>query len=579
MKNIFFLFFLVSLSISAQSFKIKQNKMKNSSKYTTDTSWKKLSLREKIGQTMMVTSDYNLHLKIGNGDLQSFLNKYPVGGLFVAQWRFNRKNFGDAKIEDFIPKIMQVYENASSLPLFFSEDFERGVGYNYSNATKLPVEMTLGAANDDSLAYAYGTIAAQESRAMGFNWLLNPVADLNMNPLHPLVIERAISDNAELAIPLLQNQIRGIHDQNVISTIKHFPGDGATICDQHVITSSNNLSFKEWKKTYGRVFQTFINDNAPSIMVGHIRLPAYQKETIDGVFPPATLSREIMQKLLKKQMKFKGVVISDAMNMGGATGFYDTELEAAIQCFVAGADIILWPNIKYLDTVEARIIRGEIPMSRLDDAVQRIWTLRKRFNLLEKKQSIAMPLQNDHSTYVLKTLTNLSQKAVTLIQDKKNELPLKPSTNKKILLANISYSDKSKLFEPMKRELEARGFDVTLTYDLHFYKWQTRLDSLNKFDKIIVCFENKYFDPIGSPLLKDHEAFSLWTINSLQIGKIIGVSFGNPYYNTFYLNKAQILINAYSSDEYMQIAVVKALTGEIKCTAKSPVNVYNDIMK
>ena len=553
--------------------------MSKSKRIAKDTSWKKLSLREKIGQIMIVTSNYDAHKKIGNGDLKTFFEKYPIGGLFMAQWLFSKENLGEMTTEQHMPIAMKEYEDASRLPLFFSEDFERGVGHNYKNATKLPVEMAIGAANEPQLAYAFGAISAKESRAMGFNWLLNPCADLNMNPLHPLVIERALTDDENIAIPLLQSQIRGIHDQNVISTVKHFPGDGATICDQHVITSSNNLSMKKWKKTFGKVFQTMIDDEVPSIMIGHIRFPAYQKKTIDGVLPPATLSKEIMQKLLKKKMNYKGVVMSDSMNMGGLAGYYDTELEASVQCFIAGADIILWTKLELMDEVERRILDGEIPMSRLDDAVERVWALRERFDLLKKKEEIAVPLPENHKEYVEKNITDLAQKAVTLIQDKKNELPLSPSTNKKILLANISFRDKSAHFETMKSELEARGFDVTLSYDLHFYNWQTRLEDLWIYDKIIVCFENKFFDPIGSPLLKEHEAFSLWTINALPSRKIIGVSFSNPYYNTFYLSKAHILVNAYSSDEFMQKAVVRALTGEIEFEAKSPVNLYNDIMK
>jgi beta-N-acetylhexosaminidase len=580
-------YFLIisALTISAIFYKVYSQTQQSMIKSKTienvivDTSWKQLTLREKIGQTMMVTSDLKAQLQIGNGDLQEFFKKYPVGGLFMAQWHFTYKKSDDLKFEEYIPQIMREYDAASRYPLFFSEDFERGAGYNYNTATKLPVEMTLGAANNPELAYAYGKIVAEESRAMGFNWILNPVADLNMNPLHPLVIERAISDNADLALPLLQNQIRGIKDQNVISTIKHFPGDGSTICDQHLITSANNLSMKEWKKTYGKVFQTLINDCAPTIMVGHIQLPAYQKDPIDGVLPPATLSKDIMQKLLKKEMGFKGVVVSDAMNMGGASGYYDNALEASVQSFVAGVDMVLWPSLAYMDTVEARILRGEIPMSRLDDAVSRIWALRQNYGLIQKKTQIATPLPANHSEYVNLNLTNLAQSAVTLIQDKNADIPLTPQKSKKIFLVNISHSDHRADFITLKTELEARGFEVRLEHDFHLYNWQWRWDSLAQYDKFIVCFENHYFDPIGSPLLKDKEAYCLWTIKDLPKNKIIGISFSNPYYNTFYLKNTPLLINAYSSDENMQRAVVKVLTGEIKATAKSPVNLYNDLMK
>jgi beta-N-acetylhexosaminidase len=544
-----------------------------------DTSWKSLSLREKIGQTMMVTSDYYSHKRIGNDTLEQFFTKYPIGGFFMAQWHFSYQKPEWLVYETFIPQIMKEYEAASEYPLFFSEDFERGAGYNYKTGTKLPVEMTLGAAQDTTLAQKYAQIVCRESRAMGFNWLLHPVADLNMNPLHPLVIERAVADNAEQALPILSHQMNAMHKESIISTIKHFPGDGATIADQHLITASNNLSLNDWYATYGKVFQTLIDEGAPSIMVGHINFPAYQKEKINDMYPPATLSKEIMVNLLKKEMGFSGVIVSDAMNMGGASGFYESALENSIQCFIAGADMILWPPLEYMDSIEARILRGEIPMERLDDAVERIWAVREQFDLLNKKETITTPLPENHSEFVEHTLTELAEKSVTLIKNKNNTLPLSPEKDSTILLANISYNDKSYLFEPMKKELESYGFKVSIIHDLHLHHWQWRWDSLLTYDKVIVCFENKYFDPIGSPLLKDHEAYSLWTIKDLPTDKIIGVSFSNPYYNTFYLKPNPVLINAYSSDIYMQKAVVKLLMGEIEATGISPVNLDHPMMR
>ncbi|HRS17888.1 MAG TPA: glycoside hydrolase family 3 N-terminal domain-containing protein [Bacteroidales bacterium] len=563
------------LSISCS----KKSTQSSHTSIAMDTSWKQLTLREKIGQTMMVTTDLYAQKKIGNGSLQEFFAKYPIGGFFVAQWHFTYQKPDDLIFEEFIPRIMREYDSASKFPLFFSEDFERGAGYNYNTCTKLPVLMTLGAANSKDLAYAYGKIVSAESRSMGFNWLLHPVADLNMNPLHPLVIERAISDNAELALPLLQSQLQAMKDQNVISTIKHFPGDGVTICDQHLITSANNLPMDQWRKTFGKVFQTLIDEGVPTIMVGHLQFPAYQKETIHGELPPATLSREIMQQLLKQEMGFKGVVVSDAMNMGGASGFYDNALEASVKCFEAGADMILWPSLAYMDTVEARILRGEIPMQRLDDAVERIWALREKYGLLTKKATISTPLPPNHAQYVQEKMTELATKAVTLIQDKNNDIPLSPNKTKKIFMVNISHNDKRAVLQTMKKELESRGFQVRLEHDFHLYNWEWRWDSLAQYDKFIVCFENKYFDPIGSPLLKDKEAYCLWSIKNLPKEKIISVSFSNPYYNTFYLKTAPVLINAYSSDDYMQKAVVQTLMGEIKPTAKSPVNLYHQNMK
>ena len=578
------LFWILSIAFLVLSHTACDTKVTQSSTpVPTNEDWKQLTLREKIGQTMMVRS-FEAYREVSKSSMEEFFEKYPIGGLFIADWHCRQIQDTSMSFEEFVLQMMREYEAVSRYPLFFSEDFERGVGYVYANCTQMPVLMALGAANNPDLAYSYGKITSQEARALGFNWLLHPVADLNMNPLHPLVIERAITDKAEIAIPILRAQTRAMKDHGIISTVKHFPGDGATIRDQHLITAANNLPMKKWRETFGRVFRAMIEEDVPSIMVGHLQFPAYQNDPIDGVLPPATLSRDIMTKLLKNEMKYKGVVMSDAMNMGGPMGFYENVLEASVQFFIAGGDMILWPAVEYMDTVEARIIRGEIPMSRLDDAVARIWAVREKYDLLTKKEDIASPLPADHADYTKEKLTILAESAVTLIQDKNNDIPLCIEKTPKIMLINISYTDarrdREKDFEVIKEELIARGFEVDIVHDFHLWSWEWRLnDELAQYDKFIVCFENSFFDPVGSPLLKGREAFALWMVKLLPRDKVMAVSFSNPYYNTFYLETTPLLINAYSRDAFMQRAVVSVLMGDVKATAKSPVELYNPIMR
>jgi len=544
---------------------------------TTDTTWKTLSLREKIGQTMILVSNRYTHEKAFDGDLSKFVEKYPIGGLFMADWHF--KDYGDKSIpyEVKLRKAMEDYQAASKYPLFFTEDFERGLGLTYKDYTHMPAEMSLGAANEPKLAYDYGKSISTEAKTLGINWLLHPVADLNMNPLHPLVIERSISDNPDIALPLLKEQIKGIHDQSVVSTVKHFPGDGATIRDQHLITSENTLSWDEWNKTFGKVFQGLIDDGAPSIMVGHLRFPAFQKDSSKGYLLPATLSSEIIQDLLKEKMKFKGVVMSDALNMGGSAGYYANEIETSVASFAAGVDIVLWPKPAYMDTVEARILRGEIPMSRLDDAVQRVWSIREKFGLLQKPDTIFSTYSDEQRAFVAKTGQAVADKAMTLVRNKIGAIPVTPKDTN-ILMINISYTDKTDKFETAKKLFEDRGHKVELWYGASFYDWGWRVDYFEKYDKIIICFENRYFDPLGTSYFKNHEALSMWMVNMMNQENVIGVSFSNPYYVSFYMDRCPSLINAYSSDSFSQEALVKAITGEIPFRGKSPVELTDDVL-
>ncbi len=544
-----------------------------------DTTWKTLTLREKIGQTMIVVSRFYDYQKFEGGNLDTFFTRYPVGGFFMADWYYFYFAPKDSTMAYYMKESIRDYAASSKHPLIFMEDFERGLGEKFPAYTYMPVEMTLGAANSAQLAYRYGKSIAMEARDFGINWLLHPVADLNLNPLHSLVNERAVSDNPETAIPLLKKQIDGMHDQGIITTIKHFPGDGATMRDQHIMTASNNLSWKQWKRTYGKVFQSLIDHGAPSVMVGHITFPAYQREKLNNHLPPASLSEEVIVKLLKQKMNFKGVVISDALNMGGAAGYYKDELETSVACFRAGVDLMLWPDLSFMDTLEARILRNDIPMERLDDAVERIWALKERFGLPERDYKVFNKLTAEDKKLIDNTAREVAENGITLLRGDSSFLPLDSSKVKNILLVNVSQRDKSQIFDHTRKLLEDRGFNVKLRYGLSYFDWNWRMDSLKYYDRIIACFENKYFDPVGIQFLKGLEAESAWTFNMLPREQMIAVSYSNPYYLNYYFQHIPVLINAYSSDRYVQEAVIRALTGEIAFKGISPVKLEHDILK
>lgn len=542
-----------------------------------DTTWKSLSLREKIGQTMIVRAYHDNHVE-QFGSIDNMMKKYPIGGLFIPYWDYLYKPPRDSVISN-IKKAVSAYENASKFPMVITEDFERGVGYTYDEYTNMPTEMALGAANQPDLAFSFGNAVAKEASTLGVNWLLHPLVDLNMNPLQDLVVERAISDDANRAYPLLKAQIEGMNAQGVVATIKHFPGDGATLKNQHLITSANNLSLDEWNATFGTMYQNMINDGVPSIMVGHIRFPAYQKETLNGVLPPASLSEELMVGLLKEKMKFNGIIMSDALNMGGAAGYYKNSIETSIKAFESGVDMVLWPSLSFMDSLEVRIKRGEIPMSRLDDAVERIWGVKEKYGLLKKKETIFHVLTKEENSKIQVTATKVANNAVTLLSDSK-KIPLKSEQNKRLAIVNISHEDRTSNLNYTKKLLEKRGFTVdTILHNPNFLEWDTRLEYFNQFDKIIVAFENRYFSPLGASLLKDKEALGVWTMNMLDPKKIIAISYSNPYYPNFYFENAYIKINAYSIDEFSQKAVVDALTGKIPFKGTTPVILEHDILK
>lgn len=230
-----------------------------------DTSWKSLTIREKIGQTMLMLPERKKELELGNGSLKSYFKKYPVSGFFMG-WRL----FDDVKPEDqyqYIRLACKEYQEASDLPLIFQQDYESGV--DLPGMTSFPNEMSLGAANSPLLAYNYGKAVAKQALSVGVQWVLHPVADLNLNPFNPITNIRSISDDPAKAIALLSQQIKGLQSNGVAATIKHFPGDGVDYRDQHLVTSCNSLPFDIWKEKHGRVFQALIDSGVPWHNTGH----------------------------------------------------------------------------------------------------------------------------------------------------------------------------------------------------------------------------------------------------------------------------------------------------------------------
>jgi beta-N-acetylhexosaminidase len=542
-----------------------------------DDSWKKLTLREKIGQIMIIRAFRDDQVR-QFGSIAKMMERYPVGGIFVPPWDFLPKPPRENVIPN-IKKAISEYEQVARFPMIVTEDFERGVGSVYYEYTNLPSEMALGAANKPNLAFQFGNAIAKEASNLGINWLLHPLADLNVNPLQDLIVERAIGDDANHAYPLIKAQCDGIKAQGVVPTLKHFPGDGVTIKNQHLVTSTNYLDKKEWYATFGSLYQKLINDGAPCIMVGHIRLPAFQTKKLKGVFPPATMSEEIMVDLLKNKMKFNGVIMSDALNMGGSAGYFKNELESAVEAFRSGVDLVLWPNLEFLDTIEVRIQRGEIPMTRLDDAVQRIWGVREKYGLLKKKGNIFYPLNEADVKKIKQTGADVAESAITLISDPKY-IPVSPSNGKKLAIISIGHNDRLPELAYTKQLLEARGFSVdTMLHNPSFFDWGFRLDYFDRFDRIIIAMENRYFSPLGTSLLKDKEVMGVWTLGMLPEEKLVAISYSNPYYVNLYFENAPIKINAYSIDHFSQKAVVDALTGVIPFRGKSPVKLNHKVLE
>jgi len=463
-------------------------------------------------------------------------------------------------------RLLERYSANAEIPMLLTSDFENGCGSMLKGLTILPYLMSLGAANDEQLAYDYGRATALEARSVGANWTFSPVSDLNLNARNPLVNVRGISDDPDLACRLLRRVVRGMQENGLAACAKHFPGDGVDWRDQHIVTTNNTLTMDDWHRLSGRVFRELIDEGVYSIMAGHITLPAYQTREKNGMYLPATLSRELITDLLKGELGFDGVVVTDAMDMGGFNGWYPTKEQTEIEAFKAGCDMLLWPLPGYVDRLVAAVESGEVSMERLDDAVSRILRMKRKLGLFDGPS--LRPLSQADKDFVLDVQRRTADQSLTLLRDEAGFFPLSPERAKRIAVIPVTHH------EPAMEEsarlcalLRSRGF-VADEYPQGIDDEQTE-----DYDLIVYALFSRPFRPIGFLDFLGPQAVKVQRSLQAAVDKTLIVSFGSPYFAEQYFERAKTVVNAYSMLAPSVEAFVRAACGEIPFTGFSPVKV------
>lgn len=513
----------------------------------------KMTLKEKIYQTMIIHADEKFY-SADSDFLKNYASEYPYGGVFVGE-----EIIGGAKATgETITNAIKNYNKFAKILPIVCADTENGCGYMFPDGkySDFPKQMALGAARDSSLAYDYGKHTALAAKEIGINLALAPVADINMSFHNCVVNARAFSDKPEIVSDMVTEVVKGMQEYGLGATAKHFPGDGTDYRDQHFVLTNNVLSFKEWKKTFGKVYKNLIKQGVMSIMAGHIALPSYQTDLIDGIAPPATLSYDLITKLLKNEMGFDGVVMSDALCMNGFRSIYTGQLKSELECFKCGVDMMLWPCAGFADGLEKAILSGEIPESRLDDAVERILLMKERLGLIGEEKSF----KTDSIDGINDIDTILSHKAITLIRDRRHVLP-KKDIKRVSIIALTSYKDELDSLKCMISEFEKRGAEV-------FFHEQGVKDEIweENLDLILYVTFGKHHKPIGPITISPS-----WQTLSHEREKAIAVALGSPYIPNMCLPTANMAIATYSHTKGCQTAVVEAIYGEIEFKGTMPV--------
>lgn len=332
---------------------------------------KGMTLEEKIGQMVIVGFDgYAV-----NDAIRAMIRNYHVGGIILYSYNVQNSN----QLLALVNTLKRV--NAiNGIPLFISVDEEGGrVSRMPAELKKFPANAVIGSKNNGDLSYRIGKVIAEEIKAFGFNMDFAPVLDINSNPDNPVIGDRSFGPNPQIVSKLGVQTMKGIQAEGVIPVVKHFPGHGDTSVDSHVGLPVVNYDLNRLKSFELVPFAEAVKNGADAVMVAHILL-----NKIDPA-NPSSLSKAVITDILRGQLNFNGVVISDDMTMGAIVKNYDLA-NAAVKSINAGGDIVLvsrgYDNeVKVMDALKNAVLNGTISRQRLDDSVYRILKLKRKYSL------------------------------------------------------------------------------------------------------------------------------------------------------------------------------------------------------
>ena len=404
----------------------------------------KMSVEEKIGQMLMVDfrSWNGSNFTKMNDEVAKIISDFNLGGVILFA-----ENIVDVEQTTMLCNDIQVSRGENNKSLFIGIDQEGGIVTRLGMGTNLPGNMAIGAINSQGVAYEYGEILASELDSLGINTNFAPSLDVNSNPSNPVIGLRAISSDPKLVSKLGIEMVKGMSDKNVIAGTKHFPGHGDTHIDSHVGMPLVDKSREELDKVEFLPFKENIKE-IDMIMTAHIQYPQIEKDKKGNIYLPATLSDDIVTGVLREDMGFDGVVITDAMNMGAIADNFG-EVESIKMAINAGVDIVLMPTIirsssdiykleNIVNGVKESVDSGEISLEKIDSSVRRILTLKSEKGIL-KINNDGLDKKIDNAKKVVasqehrKLEREISAKAVTVLQND-DVLPVKLEGEENILL-------------------------------------------------------------------------------------------------------------------------------------------------
>jgi beta-N-acetylhexosaminidase len=557
----------------------------------------KLTLEEKVGQVFMIWCRASF-LNVESPEYLEWredMQKYHVGSFAMTVHVDGPYLLRSEPYE--AAELLNRLQSESKLPLLFAADFERGVPMRLMGATVFPHAMAFGGDGKVEDAEMFGRITAEEARAIGIHWNFFPDADVNSNPANPIINTRSFGEDPKQVGDLVTAYIKGAHEGGMLTTVKHFPGHGDTATDSHLGVASVNVDRAHLDSIELPPFREAIAAGVDSVMVAHVTVPALDPDPNHV----ATISPVIVSDLLEKQLGFKGIIVTDALDMAGLTHLFSNNIgRAAVEAFKAGNDVLLIPAdfpASYNAMLKA-VQSGEISRERLDLSVLKI---------LKAKASLGL---QDARLVDVNALANLVAKpgnlafgqqvadaAVTLVRDNGKVLPLKSSlknggtakgalpyttteeTHNDVVAVLFSEDVRSESGRAFGREFRARIPDAHVIYVDPRIAAGMSDEVLKAVDEAKTVVAAVYVVPtagkVGNTVaMADAAGALLQQVLDHAAERTAVVAMGNPYLAADF-PKIENYMCTFSNATVSELSAVKALFGEIAIRGHLPVSIPN----
>ncbi|MGG1924272.1 UNVERIFIED_CONTAM: glycoside hydrolase family 3 N-terminal domain-containing protein [Ralstonia mannitolilytica] len=511
-----------------------------------DKTYKNLSQDEKLGQLFIVA----LYTNRGEeyiSQVRNIVTNDKIGGLILMQ---------DDAVREI--NLVNEFQQKSKVPLMIGMDAEWGIYQRIATAHKFPWAMTLGAIQDKNLVYQMAAKIAEDCKRMGINWDFAPVVDVNTNPDNPIIGNRSFGSEVNNVITSALSYSNGLQDNNILAAIKHFPGHGDTSTDSHLDLPVVPHGIDRLDAVELAPFKALMNKGIGGVMVAHLYVPSLESEK--GI--PASVSKNIITGVLKDKLGYKGLIITDALNMAAVANKYQPgELDA--MAFKAGNDIMLFSQgvSEGKKLIQKAIDKGEISQSRVEESVKKILLTKYFLGLTQytpkNPENINKDLNNDSH---IQLVQNLYSNALTLLKDEKKLLPLTGKQTYYVPLEEAPYQTFANRLGNnviIKKAGEINTIPAGSTVIVGFHK-----DNSTAYKPYKISADSK---KVLSDLTKNQNVIlnvfgSAYALKDIDISKV-----------------STVLVSYENNDDSMN-AAADALTGKTKIWGKLPVLV-NDKLK